>query len=133
MYYTIRQAVGTEQLYKLELASSQLTAWWFSSQLEAHISPPMHLYLLISTNKTGPESRCDDQQLWSYMLDHDPCVPLHIALLLCFPLGKCGHHHSPALQAPLLQGFEERHSRLWYLVLTLFSTHAHQAWIKLTF
>lgn len=36
----------------------------------------------------GLEYRSDGQQLWSYMLDHHPCVPLDIALLFCFPPGK---------------------------------------------
>lgn len=62
---------------------------------------------LFQLTKEGPEYRSDSQQLWSYMLDHLPCTPLHVALLFCFPLGKGGHHHSPALQVSLVQGFEE--------------------------
>lgn len=69
----------------------------------------LQLYIcnsLFQLTKQGPEYRSVDQELWSYMLNHLSYNHIAVAQLFCFPLGKYGQHHPPALQVSLVQGFE---------------------------
>lgn len=105
MYYTIRQAVGTEQLDKLELASSQLAAWWFCfSVRSSHLSSFTCVLAYCSYQKKiqSADLMASSSGATCWIIS-----PVQAALLFCFPLGKCGHHHSPALQVSLVPGFEE--------------------------
>ena len=61
------------------------------------------------------------------MLDHLPCALLCVAPLLRFPLGKCGRHHSPALQVSLVRGFEEMVQHNLVTDVYFMSVQAHQA------